>query len=81
MIMLAEYPEKSSAPFDELKRRLDAKGTEWGCASTRSTNDVFNVHAPRPSPNRAQPSSAIGPLQHIAAWSRPSHQPSDRRRL
>ena len=40
MIMLADL-EKSTVPFDELKRRLDAKGVEMGLRIDAQHEDVF----------------------------------------
>ena len=40
MIMLADM-EKASVPFDELKRRLNAKGEELGLKADAQHEDVF----------------------------------------
>jgi ACT domain-containing protein len=40
MIMLADM-EKASVPFDELKRRLNAKGEELGLKVDAQHEDVF----------------------------------------
>lgn len=40
MIMLADI-EKASVPFDELKRRLNAKGVEMGLKIDAQHEDVF----------------------------------------
>ena len=40
MIMLADL-EKAAVPFDELKRRLDAKGAELGLRIDAQHEDVF----------------------------------------
>ena len=40
MIMLADL-EHATAPFDELKRRLDAKGAEMGLRIDAQHEDVF----------------------------------------
>jgi ACT domain-containing protein len=40
MIMLADL-EKAVVPFDELKRRLDAKGAEMGLRIDAQHEDVF----------------------------------------
>ena len=40
MIMLADM-EKASIPFDELKRRLNAKGVEMGLKIDAQHEDIF----------------------------------------
>lgn len=40
MIMLADI-EKATVPFDELKRRLNAKGVELGLSVDAQHEDVF----------------------------------------
>ena len=40
MIMLADL-ENATVPFDELKRRLDAKGAEMGLRIDAQHEDVF----------------------------------------
>jgi ACT domain-containing protein len=40
MIMMADL-EKATVPFDELKRRLDAKGAEMGLRIDAQHEDVF----------------------------------------